>query len=882
MTFEDALKLVTAALAPRSLSKLQTDVFRGAWNNHSYLKIALEVNHRDSYIKDIGSELWQLLSQALGIKVTKLNLREVLTHYIQMQQMHRPALPHQRVDWGEAPDVSQLCGRAAQLTKLEEWVMQDRCRMLAIVGMGGIGKTTIVTQLTQQLVDTEQFEVVVWRSLRQAPPLQELLIDLMSAIAPEQSLPLRLDAMMRLLLEQLRDRRCLLVLDNVEAVLQGSELVGTYRVGYENYGWLLQQLGAGRHQSSVLLTSREIPAQISIQAGPAAAVRLLRLEPLSIEEGKSILAAKGLEVQTEQIQQVQQLIERYQGNPLALEIVATPIKELFNSNIAAFLAQDTLLFKDIRDLLADQFARLTSLERQVMYWLAIERKPVTAAQLQADLVPSVTLVQLRYALQSLDGRSLIEKIQQNVAPVMNLDGVSYTQQAVVMEYVTSQLIEQVCHEEQVQTDCLKSHALVKAQAKDCVKDVQTQPKLTQLLEMTGSKKSLKNLLLELLKIQQAQVPLPRGYFGANAIHLLRQLGVDLSHLDFPNLTIWQADSQMVDLHRTNFSSSDSSYSNFTQTVSDISSVAFSPDGKRIATSHDNGEVCVWQLADGQQIATFSAIASWVKSLAFSPDGQALVSAALNQSIRLWDAHTGQYFKTWQGYSQAVFCVVFHPQKRILASCHGDKAVRLWDVQTGECLSCLPGHSDRIISVAFSPDGQILASGSFDRTIRLWDVKLKGHTRQAQAIAFDSTERRLASGSNDHTVKLWELQTGQCLQTLQGHKRAVVSISFHPQGNLIASGSFDRTLKLWDLQKGINIATLQGHTSPIRSATFALEGQMLVSSSKDGTIRLWNSPTDECMRVVTVDRPYEGMNISGVKGLTEAQTEALRVLGAIAC
>lgn len=465
MTFEDALDIVKAVLAPRSLSKLQIDVFRGTWSDYSYVKIALKLKHEYSYIKDIGSELWQLLSQELGIKVTKLNLRDALMQYIQLQQMRDcPVLSHQRVDWGEAPDVSQFCGRAAQLAKLEGWVIQERCRMLAIVGMGGIGKTRLATRLAQQLVDTEQFEVVVWRSLKQAPPLRELLTDLMNTIAPEQSLPLRLDAMMRQLLKQLRSRRCLLILDNVEAVLQGNQLVGAYRAGYEDYGWLFQQLGEGRHQSSVLLTSREIPVQISIQAGPTAAVRLLRLEPLSIKEARSLLAAKGLEVQIAQLQQVQELIERYQGNPLALEIVATPIKELFDSNIAAFLAQDTLLFKDIHDLLTPQFSRLTSLERQVMYWLAIEREPVTAAQLQADLLPSVAPVQLRYALESLDGRSLIEKNQQNVTPnaLMNLDSVSYTQQPVVMEYVTSQLIEQVCQEDRVQIDCLRSHALVKA------------------------------------------------------------------------------------------------------------------------------------------------------------------------------------------------------------------------------------------------------------------------------------------------------------------------------------------------------------------------------------------------------------------------------------
>ena len=1191
MTQEEALENVAKVLAPESLSALQIDIFRRAWNNQSYRKIASELNHEYSYIKDVGAELWKLLSQAFGVQVTKLNLQDALTRYAQQEQYSLSASSsHNRVDWGEAPDVSQFCGRQTQLDTLEQWVLQDRCRLVAIVGIGGIGKTMLVTQLAQQLVDMAQFEVVVWRSLRQAPPLIDFLVDLMQAIAPDQSLPLRLDAMMRQLLERLRHHRCLLILDNAEAVLSDSELVGTYRPGYEDYGWLFQQLGEGQHQSSVLLTSREIPAEVAIQEGPTAPIRLLRLESMSVREGETILAARGLTFQAEQ-PQVRELIERYQGNPLALGIVATPLKDLFGSNIAAFLAQEALLFKDIRGLLTQQFNRLSLLEQQVMYWLAINREAVTAAQLQADLLPS-SQVELRDALVSLDRRSLIEKIKQTSAKptaLMKLDCVSYTQQPVVMEYVTEQLIERVCQEvEQAQIVYLRSHALLKAQAKDYVRDVQirliVQPVLARLLEGQGGSENLKNLLLQLLKMQQLQAPLQPGYFAGNVIHLLRQLGADLSHLDFSNLTIWQADLRMV-MHGTNFSHADLSHSIFTQSISDILCVAFSPDAKSIATSHDSGEVCVWRVEDGQKTATFRGIASWINSIVFSPDGKtliisnqdrivkllhlpsetvrgelhghtgavlnvalsadgrllassgedqtiriwdmqtgkclkileghqgwlsalafvpsqnsnesyvlasggsnsiirlwdvqsgqtlhsleghtqgvlavafspggrtlasssvdqtirlwdaqtgqaiavwnghnaaawtltfspdgqtlatgsadqtiklwnvetqqcyrtllghtavvqsiayspdglSLVSAALNQSIRLWDVQTGQCLKTWQGYSKVVFCVAFHPQGRLLASSHGDKILRLWDVQTGDCLSCLQGHTDRIASVTFSPDGRLLASGSYDQTIHLWDVEsghflralrtqgwvnsvafsadglllassgidrvvrvwnvrtgqclsviepevtwvpavafspleqclasgsqdgtvklwdantsdclltLKGHTRQAQAIAFDPVDQRLASGSDDHTVKLWDLQTGQCLQTLQGHTRAVVSISFHPQGNLLASGSFDQTLKLWDLQQGITIATFQGHTSPIRSITFDPEGRMLVSGSEDGTIRLWDSSTGDCLRVLMVERPYENMNISGVTGLTDAQKDTLRVLGAI--
>ena len=467
MTYEEAFAFVTAAIAPQSLSELQIAVLRGAWKKQSYHQISLELNHEYSYIKDVGAQLWQLLTQELGIGVTKLNLQDVLTQYaLQKRTCDRPAsLPRDRVDWGEAVDVSEFCGRQAQLVMLEQWVMQDCCRLIAIAGVGGIGKTMLVTQLTQQLADTEQFEVVVWRSLRQAPPFVDFITELICAIDPDRSLPQSLDAMMRHLLIQLRSRRCLLVLDNVETVFSSKKLVGTYRRGYENYGWLFQQLGESQHQSSILLTSREIPTEIAISSSPTASIRLLRLEPVSIEEAETILAAKGLEIEAQQ-PELQELIERYQGNPLALKMVAELLKDLFDRNIAAFLDQKTLLFKDIRDLLAQQFDRLSWPEEQVMYWLAINWEAVTVEQLQADL-PLVSVTKLRDALISLDRRSLIEKIKPNSTnsdALTSLDSVSYTQQPAVMEYVIERSIEQIDREvKQAQIDCLGSHALLKVQ-----------------------------------------------------------------------------------------------------------------------------------------------------------------------------------------------------------------------------------------------------------------------------------------------------------------------------------------------------------------------------------------------------------------------------------
>lgn len=709
MTLEEALQNVAKALEPESLNTLQIEVFRKTWHKQNYTEIAIELNHQYSYIKDIGANLWKLLSQKLKIKVTKRNLQAAVKQYVQ-QQLHVESASSQRlrVDWGEAVDVSQFCGRKPQLATLEQWVLQDRCRLVAIAGMGGIGKTMLVTQLTQQLVNTGQFEVVVFRSLRQALPLRDLLTELLSAIAPEQKIGARLDVTLRQLLKLLRERRCLLVLDNVEAVLSSNELVGTYRSGYEEYGWLLQQLAAGQYQSSILITTREIPPEVDIEAGASAPVRLLRLERLTSEEGAEILAAKG-SIAAEQFQ-VQQLVERYQGNPLALKIVAAPLKELFDGNVAAFLAQDTLLFKDIRNLLAPQFARLSLLERQVMYWLAIDREPTTAAQLQADLLPSVSPASLQDALVSLTRRSLIERIiptSAKAAAPLELDSVSYTQQPAVMEYVTEQLILQVCQEvEQAQIDCLRSYALLKVQATNDIKDVQmrliVQPILTRLLDVLGGSENLKNLLLQLLQMQRLQAPLQPGYFAANTINLLRQLGVDLSHQDFSQLAIWQADLEMVNLLRTNFSNTNLSYSTFTQLINEILGFGFSLNAKYIVTWQGHNNATAWTLAfsfDGQTLASGSedqTIKLWdvatrqcrrvlqghtgtVQSSAFSPDGLVIVSGALNQSLRLWHTQTGQCLKIWQGYSKVVIGSAFHLDEKMLASCHGDKVLRLWNV-----------------------------------------------------------------------------------------------------------------------------------------------------------------------------------------------------------
>lgn len=587
MNIEDALVIVDAVL-PRRLTNVQEQLFRRTWEGKTYLEIAEESGYDPSYIRDVGYRLWQTLSKALGERVSKKNLQVVFRRYVRNRPVHvqgisgavmmpytnglnsssmgtmemlrgydedartdniidfKKAAANKHRDWGKAADHAIFFGRTAELEQLKHWVVKDRCHLVGIFGIGGIGKTAVAVKLGEQV--QEDFDYLIWRSLRNAPPIQELLVDLIRFLSNQQetNLPTGPDKLLSLLMHYLQTSRCLLILDNVESVLQSGATAGSYDEGYEGYGEMFRQIGEVRHQSCLVITSREKLYEVTPPEGETPLVRSLQIHGLQ-EEARALFN-KDIAGSDDG----KKLIDYYRGHPLALQVVSRSIQELFDGDITEFLAQGTCVFSGIRRLLETQCNRLSALETKVMYWLAINREPISPSDLWQDIVPNVSRANLFEALSSLKWRSLIEK-----------NGTGFTLQPVVMEYITEQLLEKVYAElsgqldrEHVDTALLKvdsyiqSYALIKAKSAEYVRGNQMrlimQPLVDKLIAKFGTKSSLNHYLSQVLA-DLSIANFASGYGLDNIQHLLQQLDPPAiaTANSFPTKVTEQSDLQIL-------------------------------------------------------------------------------------------------------------------------------------------------------------------------------------------------------------------------------------------------------------------------------------------------------------------------------------------------
>jgi WD40 repeat protein/transcriptional regulator with XRE-family HTH domain len=752
-------------------------------------------------------------------------------------------------DWGEAPYVAHLYGRNGECNELEQWIGDHRCQMVAILGMGGVGKTAIAAIVAARMKNA--FKYVFWRSLHNALPLEHFLNRCIRFVSDQYllDLPKEVDDQITLLIQYLRNNRCLLVLDNFESVLQAGRRAGHYREGYAAYGRLLQRVGEAQHQSCLLLTSREKPKEVAHLEGKRSPVRSLHLSGLRLEAGKQMLQDKGLFGSDAHWLA---FVESYSGNPLALQVVSESIQAVFEGNIDKFLQEQAIAFGDINDLLDQQFHRLSAQEREIMYWLAIEREAMSLESLGENLVYPMSIGTQLEALDSLRRRSLIE--------TRGTSSFQFTLQPVIMEYVTTSLVKRAYREFDTESpDVWVTFALSKAQAKDYMRESQVRlllaPVAQRLLARLG-RVGIEQKVREILTRQRQVHAQQPGYLAGNILNLLSYLDSDLRGFDFSHLVVRQAYLQGVMLPEANFAHSHFIASSFTNTFGNILAVAYSPQGHLLAAGTTTGEVWIYDALGCVPRLICHGHTDGVWSLAFSPDARLLASSSDDHTVRLWNSNSGHCLKMLKGHTNRVRAIAFSPGGSTLASGSDDQTIRLWDVSTGDCLTTLHGHTSRVWSVAYNLDGNLLASGSTDQTVRLWDTStgsclttMYGHSGWVRSVVFHLKESILASGSDDQTIRLWDVSTGDCLTTLHGHTSRVWSVAFRAASDVVGSSSEDQTIRIWNIRTNRCLMILQGHTQGVRSIAFTPDGYMLASGGDDQTIHLWDVTTGHCLQTV---------------------------------
>jgi WD40 repeat protein/transcriptional regulator with XRE-family HTH domain len=745
-------------------------------------------------------------------------------------------------DWGEAPDVLGFVNRTDELGALRRWILDEGRRVVALVGIGGVGKTSLAAKLAQEVAPG--FERVYWRSLRDAPTVGDWLAGAIGFLSDQRLAPPASESeRLTLLLRLLRDRPCLLMLDNFETLFEPGQDEGRYRAGLAGYGHLLGMVGEAAHRSCLLLTSREAPVELAILGGDA--VRTLQLGGLGVDEARSLLGDKRL---IGDAAAWVDLVARCAGNGLALRLVGESIHQIFGGEIDAFLkeAGAGVVFGGIRRLLAEQVERSSALEQRILRALAVERDPLRLTVLLAALGPGVGRGSVVEAVEALRRRSLVERAEA-------AGSAAFTLQSVVLEFVSDQLVEAVTEEiERGRPTLLVEQPLVQAQAREYVRQSQERligAPILQLLTANHGDTETEWLLRALLDGWRYRPPAEQGYGPGNVVNLLRLLRGDLRESDLRGLTLRQAYLAEVDAQDASLVNAHLAETVLAEAFHFPASVALSGDGALLAAGTTTGEVWLWRVADRTPLWAVQGHTGAIWAVAQSGDGRLVASGGEDGTVRVWATATGRPVATLQGNTGAIRGVALSADGRLVAGGGADGTVGLWETATGRPLATLEGHSGWVRVAALSADGHLVASGGEDGAVRLWETAtgrplatLEGHSGAVWGVALSADGQLVASGGADGTVRLWEAETGRPLATLQGHTSWVWGVSLAADGRLVASGGEDGTVRLWETATGRPLAILPGHTGMVRGVALALDGRLVASGGEDGTVRLWETAT----------------------------------------
>jgi hypothetical protein len=434
---------------------LQKAILEGTFQGRTYPQIAEETHSSEGHTRDIGSELWQIFSEGLGEDITKRNFRAIIEKAnfynspsaigrdhvtfnnvnVCQERARSPTEPPNsqqtskqlHINLGDAPEIVTFFDRTSELSTLENWITGDRTRLIALLGISGIGKTTLSLRLIDQI--KTQFDYVIYRSLRFSPTLDATLTNLLQIFSQPSEIPQNIDTKISQILDYLRKYRCLIVLDDVQMLFSSRQLAGQYKTGYEDYQLFFKLIAEVCHQSCLILNSWEKPREIARLSKEDHPVRCFVLGSLGVA-AKEILNSQKLSDQ----ETWSTLIDIYQGNPLWLELTATLIRELFGGRVSEFLqCEMPILDESLQFQLSQPFGRLTAAELAVMIHLTNQPEPVAVSQFLNKIPFSPS--EIVNAVRTLGNRFLLDTIEEEKITLFSLN-------PVMKQYVKTQYLSQ--------------------------------------------------------------------------------------------------------------------------------------------------------------------------------------------------------------------------------------------------------------------------------------------------------------------------------------------------------------------------------------------------------------------------------------------------------
>ncbi|AKE64550.1 High-affnity carbon uptake protein Hat/HatR [Microcystis aeruginosa NIES-2549] len=805
-------------------------------------------------------------------------------------------------NFGLIPDISQIYGREKELELLKQKFFQNSppCKIIGIFGIAGIGKTSLVCKLIEQI--QEEFpRVIYWSFLNPPLPLEFLentsnIISQNISFKAEDKFKIKLIKFIKILAKY----RCLLFLDNIDAIIEHEN--------YREYSEILQAIGQSKHNSCLIITSRKIPQELESLVGNKTSTYFRELQGLDYQTGRQILG--DIDTFHGSEDEWQFLIQQVcHGNPLFIKSIAHHIQRVHHNNLSDFLLKGNLLIEKIESILNSYFQQLSDLEKAIIFELAINRNPVSLSELEHNIIIEPDGKSIQEGIRSLSSKILLDKKDDY-----------FTIHPLLIEYFTQKII--TIATEEIKTEkfqLLRSNSLTKTTVPDYLRKIQINVILHPIIKNLihdFQENNLSSKLIDCLKTLKHQ---PSGQIGGIAGNIINLLNIlkngHLIGYDFSHIPIRQVDFSNIRLNQVDFSYSQFFDCIFPQTCGSILSISCSqfnrsfPREELLATGDSHGMIYLWKVKQDGKLElskSFPAHGSWVWSVAlnsegqllasggqdgivkiwsittdisinchslphpsqkhyapiravtFSADSQFLATGSEDKTIKIWSVETGECLHTLEGHQERVGGVTFSPNGQLLASGSADKTIKIWSVDTGKCLHTLTGHQDWVWQVAFSSDGQLLASGSGDKTIKIWSIiegeyqnidTLTGHESWIWSIAFSPDGQYIASGSEDLTLRLWSVKTRECLQCFRGYGNRLSSITFSTDSQYILSGSIDRSIRLWSIKNHKCLQQINGHTDWICSVAFSPDGKTLISGSGDQTIRLWSGESGKVIKIL---------------------------------